>query len=222
MPSVVFAGANSLHLSLPIMDTSSSTYSSTENISIITMLFPPKLSIRSRSLSNATLASSRSGTPAPSIAPSTPHFPHLSTSQSPFEQPIIIQVFPRLTEHLEARDILSLSQTSRRCRDLRTSHTFQRHLTLNGWDTGALIRRTEEIKETQGRPWLFLARSALDKDDILKRYALLPKGNKKKGHKKDRLAVEKFMRILMDAVTEHGEYLHSAISLSTYRFYRLP
>ena len=54
---------------------------------------------------------------------------------------------------------------------------------------------------------MFLARSALQKDDILKHYASLPKEGDKKGSATDKKAVEKFMRVLADVATEHGEWL---------------
>jgi len=106
---------------------------------------------------------------------------------------------------LDARDILSISTTSRRCRNLRSSLEFQRRLILNGWDIGALLRRADEVKEVKGRVWMFLARSAVHKGDILKNYASLPKEGDDKVCGADKKAVNKFMRVLVDVATEHGQ-----------------
>src|SRR5882724_11645965 len=124
----------------------------TAKIDIVTTLFAPKFSLRPRSLSNVCVASSRPGTPTPSTAPSTPHFPNLSPrSTAEVQQPPIVDLVPRIVQHLDARDILSISTTSRRCRNLRSSLEFQRRLILNGWDIGALLRRADEVKEVKGR-----------------------------------------------------------------------
>jgi len=81
---------------------------------------------------------------------------------------------------------------------------------LNGWDTDALTRRAESRKDSKGRacPWMFLARSAIQKEDILRQYALLPKAVEKRTLSKDKknsVAVKKFLQILMDVVTEHDQ-----------------
>lgn len=121
--------------------------------------------------------------------------------------PPIFGLMPKIIDHLDARDILRVSQAARGCRKFRSSETFERHLMLNGWDTEALVRRSEMMGDFRSRPWMFLARSAVEKGDLLRHYALLPKEHEKGYLSKDKkysFTVKKVLRILIDAVTEHG------------------
>ncbi|KAF8531919.1 hypothetical protein JB92DRAFT_1950277 [Gautieria morchelliformis] len=207
----------------------SSSHSFSEGLNAMLTFLSPKDYTRSRANSNATFLSSRSVTPVVSRAPSTIDLPgfllvqddQIAPQKSPEERTQITildftpQIVEQIVDHLEARDILHLSHATRRLTHLRASETFRRHLMLNGWDTDALVRRTEMAKDYKGSPWLFLARSAIQKDDILTRYALLPTVGEKKSLLKDRqtpVAVKKFLRILMDVVTEHDQHNFSKLT----------
>jgi hypothetical protein len=216
---------NLWHRPKPGMDsptsTTTSSTSSTHSLSdglnaVLSSFLSPQDYARSRANSNTTF-SSRSVTPVPSRAPSTTHLPGFlleedaqaapQTSSEKRTEFNILDLIPQIVDHLGAMDILHLSHATKSLRYLRASKTFTRHLMLNGWDTEALVRRTEMAKDSKGSPWLFLARSAIQKDDILTRYALLPKLAEEKNLSKDRknsAAVKKFLRVLMDVVTEHG------------------
>ena len=159
--------------------------------------------MRPRSHSGASLPSSRSVTPVPSIAPSSAVDLRDLSLQSDTELPDVLKFTPNIVDHLDARDILSMSQAATCFRSLRKPETFIRHITLAGWDTEALVRRTRMASDSKGTPWMFLARSAIQKDDILTRYASLPNVDDKK--KKYQAAVKKFWRILINIVTEHGK-----------------
>ncbi|KAF8516540.1 hypothetical protein BU17DRAFT_92628 [Hysterangium stoloniferum] len=185
----------------------------TKIVTITALLVPPAqgLIARGRSLSNASLRSlsnvslrSLSGTPATSPT-STPNDPENLSPRSSIEvkRASFVDVMTTVSRYIAPHDILIASMTTRRLRhDLRTSDIFENWLGFNGWDTDALLRRAGEAKGKTA--WKHLAKSAIQKATLLERYhALLDhkkSASKGKHHKK---SIEKFMKILIDAVTEH-------------------
>ncbi|KAF8516557.1 hypothetical protein BU17DRAFT_92649 [Hysterangium stoloniferum] len=176
----------------------------TKIVTITALLVPPAqgLIARGRSLSNVSLRS-LSGKPATSPT-STPNDTIDLSPRSSIDAkiPSFVDVMTIASSYIAPHDILTASMTTRLCHNLRTSHTFQNWLEFNGWDTGALVRRTDEAKGKTR--WMHVAKSAIQKASLLERYHVLlehvKSASKGKHHKK---SIEEFMKILVDTVTEH-------------------
>ncbi|KAF8516539.1 hypothetical protein BU17DRAFT_92627 [Hysterangium stoloniferum] len=173
-------------------------------------LMIPQISKHRRSLSNSSANShSRSGTPTPSTALSTPYGVHSPPFSSPSEltdahnpPSHFAMAFHFVSEYLTPRDIILVSSTSPQCHGLRTAFTFRNWIKMNDWDIDALIRRIEEAENFKGKPWLYLARSAIRKDEILDRYRAMQE-QAASGNKLLKKSTAVFMQILVDIVTEH-------------------